>query len=122
MGSELIRRVAGTCAAGLLPVTLGGFVAAGLPGGLGVLAGGAVSLGNLWLLVRGSHRALGLFAGRRFPPLWVLSLGLRHLALFGILALLLWSGSIHPVALLAGLSVLPPVLVTYALRAAGELS
>jgi len=118
MGGELIRHVVAASLAWLLPLTLGGFFAAGLPGGLGVLAGGAVSLGDLWLLARGSDRALGLFAGGRIPPLWVVGLGLRHLALFGVLGLLLWSGGTHPVALIAGLSVLPPVLITYALRGA----
>ncbi len=122
MGSELIRHIAAASSAWLLPLTLAGFIAAGLPGGLGVLAGGAVSLGDLWLLARGSDRTLGLFAERRVPPVWVLSLGLRHLALFGLLGLLLWSGGIHPVALLAGLSILPPALIAHALRGSRKLS
>lgn len=121
MSGELIRQVARMSAAWLLPLALAGTLLGGLSGGLGVVAGGVVSLGNLWLLARGSQRALGLFQGRRIPPLWVLSLGLRHLALFGLLALLLVNG-VHPLALIAGLSVLPPVLITFALRGARERS
>jgi hypothetical protein len=37
-------------------------------------------------------------------------------------ALLLWSGTVHPVGLLAGLSVLPPVLIVLALRAPRAIS
>lgn len=118
MGRELIRRVVAVGAAGLLPLVLGGFLAAGPRAGLGVLAGGAIALGNLWLLGRATDRALGLFVGRRIHPLWALSLGLRYLALFSALALTLWSGRVDPVALIVGLSILPPVLIAYALRGA----
>lgn len=116
MGRELIRRVVVVGAAGLLPLVLGGFLAAGPRAGLGVLAGGAIALGNLWLLGRATDRALGLFAGRRIHPLWMLGLGLRYLALFSALALLFWSGRVDPVALIVGLSILPPVLIVAALR------
>ena len=122
MDRELIRRVISVGAAWLLLLALGGFLVAGPRGGLGILAGGAVALGNLWLLARGSERALGLFTGRRAHPLWVLSLGLRYLALFAVLVILLRSGGLHPVALIVGVSVLPPVLITYALRDSGEVS
>ena len=120
MTSELMVRVLGLSAAWLLPLTAGGVYLAGLPGGAGVLAGGGVALGNLWLLGRGSARALALFTGGRPHPLWVVSVGLRHLAVFGLLALLLSSARVHPAALLAGLSVLPPVLIMCALRGARE--
>lgn len=116
MGRELIRWVVTAGAAGLLPLALAGYVAAGPPGAFGVLAGGAIALGNLWLLGRSSDRALALLAGRHVHPLWVVSLGLRYLALFGVVAALLWSGRVHPVGLIVGLSILPPVLIAYALR------
>jgi hypothetical protein len=116
MGHELIRGVVGVGAACLIPLALGGFLVAGAEGGLGVAAGGALALGNLWLLARGSERALRLFTGRPLHPLWVLGLGLRYLALFGALGLLLWSGRVHPLALIVGLSVLPPLLVACAVR------
>jgi len=119
MGRELIRRVVVVGAAGLFPLVLGGFLAIGPRAGLGVLAGGAIALGNLWLLGRATDRALGLFAGRRIHPLWMLSLGLRYLALFSALALAFWSGRVDPVALVVGLSILPPVLIVAALRNSG---
>lgn len=122
MGGELIQRVVGAGGACLLPLTVGGFLGAGLHGGLGVLAGGAIALGNFWMLARGSNRALALFRGQGVHPLWVLSLGLRYLALFGVLGLLLWSRWIHPVALIVGLSILPPLLIAFALRGAREVS
>lgn len=122
MGSELIQWVVGVGAAGLSPLALGGFVVAGSRGAVGVLAGGAIALGNFWLLTRGSHRALGLFRGRRVHPAWMLGLGLRYVALFSLLGLLLWSGWVHPVGLIVGMSVLPPVLVAYALRGSRRLS
>jgi hypothetical protein len=120
MTSELMARVVGFSLAWLLPLALGGFVMAGAGGGLGVLVGGAVAMGNLWLLGRGSERALGLFAGGRLHPLWMLSVGLRHLAAFLFLALALASGRVYPPALLVGLSILPPVLIMCALRTARE--
>lgn len=122
MGRELIQRVVAVGAAGVLLLALGGFLAAGPPGGFGVLAGGAIALGNLWLLARGTSRALALFAGQRIHPLWMLSLGLRYLALMIVLALLLSSGWIHPLGLIVGLSVLPPVLIAYGLRGVRNLS
>jgi hypothetical protein len=42
--------------------------------------------------------------------------------LFGAVGLLLWSGLVHPVALIAGLSILPPVLIAAGLRSARSLS
>ena len=122
MSGELIRYVMRLGGAWLLPLALGGFLVAGIHGGVSVLAGGVLALGNLWLLGRASDRALGLFIGRRFHPLWVVSVGLRHLAMFAVLGLLLWSGRVHPGALIVGLSVLPPVLIAAALRGIPERS
>ncbi|MBI4609821.1 MAG: ATP synthase subunit I [Candidatus Rokubacteria bacterium] len=115
MGNELVGRVMGVAGTLLVLLALGGFLVAGAHAGLSILAGGAVALGNLWLLTRGAERALRLFAGRRVHPLWVLGVGARHLALFGLLGVLLW-GDADPVGLILGLSVLPPVLIAAALR------
>ena len=46
------------------------------------------------------------------------SLILTLVAVFGAVALLLGYGIVHPFALVAGLSVLPPVLIALGLRAA----
>ena len=118
MDSDFIRRVAGGSALALLLIAAAAFYLADLQGTLGVLAGGGVALGNLVWLRAGSHRALRLFGGGRVHPLWLLSLGVRHLSLFGALGLLLWSGFIHPFGVIVGLSVLPPVVVVQGLRAA----
>jgi hypothetical protein len=47
-----------------------------------------------------------------------MSLGLRYVLLFGAVALLLGSGAAHPLALVGGLSILPPVLIVLGLSAA----
>lgn len=122
MSRELFRRAMAWGAAWLALLALGGILAAGPHVGVSILAGGAVALGNLWLLTRGADRALRLFAGRRVHPLWMLSLGVRHLALFGVLGVLLWGGRVDPIALILGLSVLPPVLIASALRSAAPRS
>ena len=57
-----------------------------------------------------------LLAGWR-GALGALAVGMRHLALFGALAVALWSGAAHPVALLMGLTVLPPVVIALGLLA-----
>ena len=116
MDRDLVGRVAAAGALALVPLAAAALYLADLPGLLGVLAGGGVALASLFLLSMGCRRALALWSGGRVHPLWILSLGLRHLSLFGVLAILLWSGYVHPLALLGGLSVLPPVLVVQALR------
>jgi hypothetical protein len=52
----------------------------------------------------------------------LVALGLRHAALFGAVALALGSGRVDPLALVAGLSLLPPVVVVVGLRTAGASS
>jgi hypothetical protein len=115
MSRDLVSRVVVWCAALLLPLSLVAALLAGRSALLGVLVGGGVTLGNLLWLSRGGGQGLGLSGSR---PLWFLSLGFRHLALFATLALFLWSGQVHPLALAIGLSVLPPVLVLQGLRSA----
>lgn len=122
MGSKVILQIVSAGAAWLLLLAAGGLLVAGLRGGLGVLAGGAVAFGNFWLLARGTQRSLVLFAGRGVHPLWVVSLAVRYLGLLTVLVLLLRSDWVHPLALIAGLSVLPPVLITYGLRSVREIS
>jgi hypothetical protein len=111
MGRDLVNRVVIASAALLLPLSVAAALLAGRAALLGILVGGGVTLGNLlWL----SH-ASDPFRGR---PLWFLSVGLRYLTLFAALALSLWSGRVHPLALIVGLSVLPPVLIVQGLRSA----
>lgn len=118
MDRDLVGRVAGGGTLALVPLAAAALYLADLPGLLGVLAGGGVALASLLLLNMGCRRGLALWSGGRVHPLWVLSLGLRHLSFFAALGILLWSGYVHPLGLVAGLTVFPPVLVALALRAA----
>jgi hypothetical protein len=101
----------------LIPAVAAGGVLGGWPGALGTLAGGLLSLTSLQWIARGIRSASGFFAGGRTHPLWVLALALRYVLLFGAVGLLLGSGVVHPLALMAGLSILPPVLVVLGFRA-----
>lgn len=118
MGLELVGRVTRTVLALLGPTALVAGLYGGWPGALGVTAGGLLSLVSLNWIARGVRSAAGFFAGGRAHPMWVFSLGLRYVLLFGAVALLLSSDVVHPMALMAGLSLLPPVLIVQGLRAA----
>jgi len=122
MGLELVGRVSRTSLIVLVPVSLAGGLLGGVAGALGTLAGGLLSLASLVWLSRGVRSAGAFLAGGRAHPLWVIALGCRYTLLFGAVALLLWSGTVHPVGLLAGLSVLPPVLIILGLRATRAIS
>jgi hypothetical protein len=116
MDRDLLGRVVRTGALGVVPVAAAALYLADVPGLLGVLAGGGVALASLLLLSMGCRQALALWRDGRVHPLWLLSLGLRHLSLFAVLGILLWSGYVHPLGLVAGVSLLPPILISQALR------
>jgi hypothetical protein len=118
MGRDLVRQVSRAVLALLVPLILVGGVLAGRPGALGVLAGGLISLASFAWIAHGVRGSAKLFAGGRAHPLWALGLALRYVLLFGAVALLLGYGIVHPLALVAGLTVLPPVLIAFGLRAA----
>jgi|RhiMetdeSRZDD1v2_1073273.scaffolds.fasta_scaffold221908_4 ATP synthase I subunit len=120
MDRELIDGVTRTTAAAVLPVAALGWVIAGWPGAAGVLAGALVSLASFRWIARGARRAGMLFAGGRPGALWLLGLGTRHVTLFSAIGLCLWSEVAHPLGLLAGLSLLPPVLILFGLRTAAR--
>src|SRR6266511_2413218 len=103
MGRELVARVSWISLMLLVPVSL---------------AGGLLSLGSLYWVSRGVRNAGGFLAGGRSHKLWVIALGLRYAVLFAVVALLLRTGAAHPLGLVAGLSVLPPVVIILGLRAA----
>jgi hypothetical protein len=113
MGGELVGRVSKTMLLLLAPVVVGSALLAGWQGAVGALAGGLISLGSFRWIASGVTRSAE--GGLAFSALAV---GVRHLALFAALALVLWSGAGHPMALVAGLSLLPPVLVARGLSAA----
>jgi hypothetical protein len=85
------------------------------PAALGMMAAGALSALNFRGLTRGALWAMG---GARPSWLWGLASGARLLLLMAALALLFVSGAVHPVAVVAGLGVLPAVLVVGGLRGA----
>jgi hypothetical protein len=115
MSGDLVKRVSVAMLIALTPVTVCGGLLAGWPGALGGLAGALISLGSFRWIASGVARLVAP-GGRGGLFVSALGVGARHLALFGALALVLVSGAAHPVALLAGLSVLPPVLIALALR------
>ena len=111
--SELTARVTLTTAIAVLPLTLAGAWLGGVPGALGVLAGGALALG--------SFRALAARAtAATVSTAWLLTAALRFAAVAAAAALLFVQGWAHPLAVLAGYTVLPVMLIAHGLRLARE--
>ena len=77
----------------------------GVNAGVGVLAGGALAVGNFrWLVAR----ALAATAMGGTPPAaWLIGAGLRFAACAVACAALLSAGWAHPLGLAAGLTILP---------------
>jgi ATP synthase I subunit len=113
---ELTTRVTlDTCAAA---AALAGVAAwlGGSPAGLGVLAGGALAVVNFrWLVARASAATA---AGNAAASAWLVGAGLRFAACTVACALLLTTGWAHPVALVAGFTVLPCDLIARGLAGA----
>ena len=121
MGPELVARVNWITLMLLVPVTLGSAWIGGASSAIGTVAGGLLSLGSLYWVSRGVRNAGGFLAGGRSHKLWIFALALRYAVLFAAVALLLRSGAAHPLGLVAGLSVMPPVVIILGLRAARAL-
>ena len=93
----------------MVAMTAGAWWLAGPAAATGVGGGGAIALLNFRWLARDVGRATALVAeggGGRIGRL-----GLRQLATFTALGLLVAQGWAHPVAVGIGLAVLPPVLL-----------
>jgi len=87
----------------------------GPDGALGAAAGAVIAVGNFrWLASRVTAR----FDGSTGRALWTLGAVLRLGVVTAAVGLVLVSGHAHPVAVVAGLSVLPVAIVFHALRAA----
>jgi hypothetical protein len=116
--TELTARVTlATCAATTPLAALAGWLA-GAPAGWGVLAGGAVAIVNFrWLAARVSMVG-GDAGGARAG--WLLGAMVRFAVVVAACGVLLATGSAHPVALLAGLTVLPCAVVALGLHAVRE--
>jgi hypothetical protein len=90
----------------------------GLDAALGALAGVGIALGNFRLLAWRARAADGAASTAR--SLWSIVAGLRLLAVLGAVGAVLVSGHADPLAVVAGLSVLPVVVVANGLRAARQ--
>ncbi len=88
----------------------------GAPTGVGVLAGGALAVVNFrWLVARASAATA---AGNAAASAWLVGAGLRFTVCIVACALLLTTGWAHPIALVAGLTVLPCDLIARGLAGA----
>jgi hypothetical protein len=118
MGTELRTQVVaatlGLAAALALPAAwLGGATA-----GLGLAAGALLAAANFWSL---SGRAAALAAGSPGRG-WLAAAGARLALVAAAAAALFAYGAAHPVAVVAGLTLLPCTLIVRALRAGGEVA
>jgi hypothetical protein len=114
--SELTTRVTlDTCTAvGALAAV--GWWLMGAPIGLGVLAGGVLAVVNFrWLVAR---VAIATASGSGSAAAWVIGAGLRFTACAAACGILLAYGWAHPVALVAGLTVLPCDVIARGLTSA----
>lgn len=110
-----VKRASVETAAVLSAVAVGASLLFGSAVGIGVVAGGALAIANLWWLARRVVAATDVPA-----PGWSLGAMLRLAGVAGVVALVLTSGFAHPVGVVAGLTVLPFVLVARGLAAARE--
>jgi ATP synthase I chain len=134
--TELRTRVVREAGAGVLLLALIAGWLGGAPGFVGVAAAGAITVVNFWWLARGASATLGAFSpGSGASPAcaarggakpsavsgaWIVASGLRFLALLAAFAALCATGWAHPVAVVAGLTVLPCAVIALGLRAARD--
>jgi len=111
--SELTTRVTVTTALAVLPLALAGGWLAGTPGAAGVVAGGALALFSFRLLAARAAAATPHAA-------WIVTAGLRFAAVSAVAAVLFVHGWAHPLAVLAGYSLLPVIVVIEGLRLTRE--
>ena len=117
MNGEFVRQVTWTVLVALGPLAAAGAVLAGAPGAVGTAVGALISLGSFRWIAGAVSRAAAPSGGAGLS-LSALAVGARHLIAFGALAAALVTGAAHPVALVAGLSLLPPVVIALGLRRA----
>ncbi len=120
--NRFVLRVATESAAIVLALALVVAAVGGLRAGTGVLVGGGLAVLNFWWLAGRATAAWTAARERGGRPLWVLPAALRFAACTAVCGVLFAWGWVHPVALLAGLTVLPCELVVQGLRAAREPS
>jgi hypothetical protein len=114
MSGEFVGRVSRAMLLALAVVAAGAGLMVGWSAAAGILAGGLISLGSFRWIARVVVRASTSTGGRGLA-LSALAVGGRHVVVFGALALALGSGVAHPVAVLAGVSLLPPIVIALGL-------
>ncbi len=114
---ELRARVTLVGAATTVGLAAAAYGLAGPPQGLGVAAAGGLTLANFWWLVHNASTVAGIPSGPG-RLVWAAATGARLLALVTVLALLLASGLVHPVAFVVGLAIVPGVVIVLGLHAA----
>lgn len=113
-----LARVTGETCALVMALAAAAVLVGGVPAGLGVLAGGVLAVVNFrWLA---ALAAATTATGRPPGAAWLAMAGLRFAVLAAACAGLFLTGATHPVALLAGFTALPCVLVGRGLAAAHE--
>jgi hypothetical protein len=103
----------------LAPVLLAAAIAGhvwGAPGVAGIVGAAGLAVLDFRWLARGAARATASDGTGGA----LLRLGARHLAAIGVLGGLVASGWGHPIAVVLGLTVLPPVLVAHGLARGGR--
>jgi ATP synthase I chain len=113
IAAELVNRVTLTGLGGTAVLSVVAAVVGGASAAIGVAGGGLITLLNFRWLARDAIRAT-TGEGR------LSALGLRKIAALLALGGLVACGVTHPVAVAAGLLVLPPVLVAQGLLAARD--
>ena len=120
MPSDLSARVTLSGLAAVLAVTAAAWWIAGAEGAAGVAGGGAIALVNFRWLAKSAARMAALAREDRSAVVGWRRMSLRHLLTVGALGFLVGGGWAHPLAVIVGLSVLPPVLVAQGLFAARQ--
>ena len=120
MPSDLSARVTLSGLAAVLAVTAAAGWIAGAEGAAGVAGGGAIALVNFRWLAKSAARMAALAREDRSAVVGWRRMSLRHLLTVGALGFLVGGGWAHPLAVIVGLSVLPPVLVAQGLFAARQ--
>lgn len=115
---ELKARVTGVTCAGAVLMALPVAWLAGASAALGILAGGALAVVNFRSLAARADVAAA--APGLAGAVWYVGAALRFVLVAAVAGLLFVSGWAHPVALLAGFTVLPCALVALGLHAARQ--
>ena len=118
--ADFVARVSWTGGLTVAVMTAAAWWLAGVSAAAGVAGGGAIALVNFRWLARDVSRATALVVGGQAAGGRISRIGLRQLATFGALGLLVAQGWAHPVAVGVGLATLPPALLAAGLLGARE--